>query len=161
MALTLPPNAERDERKPAVRSPSLPSLGPLCLFPRVRLRVGRGGRRDEALRFRPLERQLLPAPRTSHGRALRKHGLRDSSNYKRGSKRRALKWKMPASRIVERNGKINIYFSAEEKMSSVSERDGKFLSAPAGAGSSGGRVPTRRRDLWAFSKSPLSSSSVL
>lgn len=117
----------------------------------------------ETRRFasRPWKDSCSRPPRTLNGRAVRKHGIRDSRNYKCASKRRALKWKMPASRIVERNGKINIYFSAEEKMSSVSERDGKFISAPAGAGSSAGRVPKRRRDLWAFTKSPLSFSSVL
>lgn len=41
---------------------------------------------------------------------------------------------MPASRTVKPNSKINIYFSAEEKMNSVLKHDGKFISTPHGEG---------------------------
>lgn len=57
---------------------------------------------------------------------------------------------MPASRIVKQNGKINIYFSAEEKMNSVLEHDRKLISTPHRDRIRAGRVPKRRRDLQAF-----------
>lgn len=94
--------------------------------------------------FRPLERQLLLSSRSLNGTVLRRHRIKDSSNYKCGSKQRALGWKVPASRIIKQNSQINRYFSAEEKMNSVLERDGKFISAPRGEGSQGGRVSERR-----------------
>lgn len=83
-------------------------------------------------RFHPLERQQLLPSRTLNGTVLRRHRIKDSSNYKCDSEQRALEWKMPASTIIKQNSQINIYFSAEEEMKSVSERDGQFISIPRG-----------------------------
>lgn len=93
-------------------------------------RVCWGLREDSMLLFPPLERQQLLSSRCLNGTVLRRHRIKDSSNYKCGSEQRALEWKMPASTIIKQNS--HIYFSAEEEMNSVLERDGKFISIPRG-----------------------------
>lgn len=152
----LSPNIEKDEWRHLVWRPFLHSSGFWSLFPLVCLRACRRWREDLMLCFRathPFHRKdsCSVLSHSLNGRVLWKRRIKGSRNYMCGSKRRALKWKMPASRIVEQNGKINIYFSAEEKMSSVLECDRKFISTPPGGNSGGGgRVLKRRKNLQAF-----------
>ena len=91
--------------------------------------------------FPLLERWWLLSSHSANRTVLQKHRVKGSHSHQGGSEWRHPKWKTPASRTAKRNGKINVYFSAEEKTSSVLEWDSKFVSTPRRERGRGGRVP--------------------
>ena len=154
----LSPNSEKDRWKYLVWFPFLPGLGWLLLFSLcsvfVELYV-----KMWCYYTQPLESQLLLSSRSVNGTVLRRHRIKDSSNYKCGSTQRTLEWKMPASTTLKPNSRINIYFSTEEKMNSVLEGDWTFTSIPHREKRGETGPPRKKRPVDLF-KSPLSSYCV-
>lgn len=98
--------------------------GILFLFARLCFLVGWGLHEDLMLLFLPPGKIAVLSSRSLNGVVLQKHRIKDSGNCKYGSKRRALKWKMPASGIVKQNKYIFFSWGENEQ---VLECDRKFI----------------------------------